>query len=199
MTWNLTLWGTETPTRRRKLAMTAGFIAVGLMWHALLVDFVPAGGTYSVAALSVFAVMGVAASGALVYGNHRMGRLHGRRGFGILCGALIFAPVFALMAWLVVAKSGGALVTSAVGESYSRTIEGDVIYRWRRRKCDYFIEVQAGGAQQDRTYCVSERFFAHYGGQRVRARLFGERSFMGVRIAGVDNAVVVENRPGESR
>jgi hypothetical protein len=199
MTWNLTLWGTETPTRRRKLALTVGFIAVALMWHALLVDFVPAGGMYSPAVLSVSAVVGVAASGALVYGNHRMGRLHGGRGLRIILGALLFAPILALMAWLVVAKSGGALVTSAVGESYSQTIEGDVIYRWRRRKCDYFIEVQSGGAQQDRTYCVSERFFAHYGGQRVRARLFGERSFMGVRIAGVDNAVVVENRQGESR
>ena len=193
------LWGTQAPTRRRKLAMTAGFVAVGLMWHALLVDFVPAGWMYSAAVLSVFAVLGVAASGVLVYGNHRMGRLRGGRGVGMLFGALILAPVVALMAWLVVAKSGGALVTSVIGESHSQAIEGDVIRRSRRRICDDFIEYRSPEARWDRTYCVSESFFARYGGRRVRARLFGERSFMGVRIAGVDNAIVVENAPGVSR
>jgi hypothetical protein len=199
MTRNLMLWGTETPTRRRKLAMTAGFVAVGLMWHALLVDFVPADWMYSTPMLSAFAIVGAAASGALVYGNHRMGRLRGGRGFSILFGALLFAPVFALMAWLVLAKSGGALVTWAVGESYSQAIEGDVIHRWRRRKCDYFIETEPRIARLEKTYCVSEQFFSRHGGQRVRARLFGERSFMGVRIAGVDNATVVGNTPGNPR
>ena len=193
------LWGTQTPTRRRKLAMTAGFVAVGLMWHALLVDFVPAGWMYSAAVLSVFAVLGVAASGVLVYGNHRMGRLRGGRGVGMLFGALILAPVVALMAWLVVAKSGGALVTSVIGERYSEAIEGNVVHRWRRRKCDYFIETEPRIKRLERTYCVSGQFFARHGGRRVRARLFGERSFMGVRIAGVDNAIVVENAPGVSR
>lgn len=190
------LLGTETPTRRRKLAMAAGFAAVGLMWHALLVDFVPAGWMYSTPVLSAFAIVGVAASGVLVHGNHRMGRLQGGRRFSILFGALLFAPVFALMAWLVLAKSGGALVTWVVGESYSQAIEGDVIHRWRRRKCDYFIETEPRITQLERTYCVSEQFFSRYGGQRVRARLLGERSFMGVRIAGVDNATVVENTTG---
>lgn len=199
MTRNLLLWGTQTPTRRRKLAMTAGFVAVGLMWHALLVDFVPAGWMYSTPVLSVFAVLGVAASGVLVYGNHRMGRLQGGRGVRILFGALIFAPVVALMAWLVVAKSGGVLVTSVIGESYLQAIEGDVIHRWRRRDCDYFIEYRSPVARWDRTYCVSESLYSRYGGRRVRARLFGDRSFMGVRIAGVDNVVVVENVSEVSR
>jgi hypothetical protein len=199
MSWNRQVWGTDHPTRRRKLAIVLAFVVIGLLWHAILVDFIPARWLYAWPLLAVFALLGVAVGAAAVYGNYRMGRFQGRRAVGLVLGAMLLAPLVGGLLWLIPAKSFGALVTAAVGESHSQSMEGVVMHAWRRHRCDYFIENPARPAPIPKTHCVSEDYFRRYGGQRVRVRLVGDRSIMGTRLTGFVHEAVLAPEAAASR